>query len=130
MIDAFRRSSATRITAVIPYFGYARQDRKDKPRVPISAKLVAEPAERGRSEPGADHGSAQGADPGIFRHPGGPPVRGAGDHRLPRALESAEPDCGFAGRGWSGARPVRMPSGSMRRLAIVDKRRVEMSARK
>lgn len=41
MIDAFRRSSAARITTVIPYYGYARQDRKDKPRVPISAKLVA-----------------------------------------------------------------------------------------
>jgi len=41
MIDAFRRSSAARITAVIPYYGYARQDRKDKPRVPISAKLLA-----------------------------------------------------------------------------------------
>jgi len=42
MIDAFKRSSASRITAVIPYYGYARQDRKDKPRVPISSKLVAD----------------------------------------------------------------------------------------
>src|SRR6478752_1504364 len=41
MIDAFRRSSAARITAVMPYYACARQDRKDKPRVPISAKLVA-----------------------------------------------------------------------------------------
>ncbi len=42
MIDAFKRSSAWRITAVIPYYGYARQDRKEKPRVPISAKLVGD----------------------------------------------------------------------------------------
>lgn len=41
MIDAAKRASAARITAVLPYFGYARQDRKDKPRVPITAKLVA-----------------------------------------------------------------------------------------
>jgi ribose-phosphate pyrophosphokinase len=42
MIDALKRASARRITAVMPYFGYARQDRKDKPRVPISSKLVAD----------------------------------------------------------------------------------------
>lgn len=42
IIDALKRSSANRITAVIPYFGYARQDRKDQPRVPITAKLVAD----------------------------------------------------------------------------------------
>ena len=42
LLDAFRRSSASRLTAVMPYFGYARQDKKDKPRVPIAAKLMAD----------------------------------------------------------------------------------------
>jgi ribose-phosphate pyrophosphokinase len=42
MLDAFKRSSASRVTAVMPYYGYARQDKKDAPRVPITAKLVAD----------------------------------------------------------------------------------------
>jgi ribose-phosphate pyrophosphokinase len=42
MLDAFKRSSASRVTAVIPYYGYARQDKKDQPRVPITSKLVAD----------------------------------------------------------------------------------------
>lgn len=46
MLDALKRSSAERVTAVLPYYGYGRQDRKDKPRVPISAKLVASLLER------------------------------------------------------------------------------------
>jgi ribose-phosphate pyrophosphokinase len=46
MIDAMKRASAGRITAVLPYYGYARQDRKDRPRVPISAKLIASLLER------------------------------------------------------------------------------------
>jgi len=50
MIDALKLSSAERITAVLPYYGYARQDRKDKPRVPISAKLVAKLLEASGSD--------------------------------------------------------------------------------
>ena len=42
LLDALKRSSASRVTAVIPYYGYARQDKKDRPRVPITAKLVAD----------------------------------------------------------------------------------------
>src|ERR1700722_2817116 len=73
MIDALKRASAERITAVLPYYGYARQDRKDQPRVPISARLVAAVLETA----GADrvlaldlHG-AQGQ--GFFRIPVGTP---------------------------------------------------------
>ena len=65
MIDAFKRASAGRITAVIPYFGYARQDRKAKARDPISAKLVADLL----TAAGAERVPAFAADPGLLQHP-------------------------------------------------------------
>src|SRR5438045_9081061 len=47
LVDALKRASARRITTVIPYYGYARQDRKDKPRVPVSSKRVADLMDHG-----------------------------------------------------------------------------------
>src|SRR5690554_7342535 len=55
MIDAAKRASARHITAVIPYFGWARQDRKDKPRVPIGAKLVANLLDRKSTRLNSSH---------------------------------------------------------------------------
>ena len=77
MIDAVRRASCRRVTAVIPYFGYARQDRKDQPRVPIGAKLMADLITGAGRQPGPDHRSARAADPGLLQHPPGPPLLGA-----------------------------------------------------
>ena len=86
MIDALKRASAGRITAVIPYFGYARQDRKTKPRDPISAKLVANLI------------TTAGADRVPRRHHGGVPRRGLcgpGPGLCPEA-EHAPGHCGQA----------------------------------
>src|SRR4030065_1352510 len=58
MLDAFKRASAYRITAVIPYYGYARQDRKVQPRGPITAKLVADLTTAAGGQRGPPHGSA------------------------------------------------------------------------
>ena len=62
MIDAFRRASARRITAVLPYYGYARQDRKDQPRVPITAKLMANIITTAGADRVVSHGSSRPAD--------------------------------------------------------------------
>src|SRR6202142_4121624 len=126
MIDALKRASARRITAVIPYYGYGRQDRKDKPRAPISAKLVADLL----TTAGADR--ALIIDPhasqiqGFFKIPVDPlfasPV--LVDHfrklNLPN-LTVVSPDAGGVERARFFAKKMDAA------LAIVDKRRVEMN---
>ena len=58
MLDAAKRASARHITAVLPYFGWARQDRKDKPRVPIEAKMIAKLLEAAGATRNHYHGYA------------------------------------------------------------------------
>ena len=105
MIDALKRASARRITAVLPYYGYARQDRKVQPRVPITAKLVADLLDRPRVQPRARARPARRADPGLLQHPGGPPLRRPGrDDRLPREEGPAGSGRRLARRRRRGAR--------------------------
>jgi ribose-phosphate pyrophosphokinase len=104
MIDAFRRSSAARITAVVPYYGYARQDRKDKPRVPISAKLVANPAERGGTNRVLTMDLHKAQIQGFFDIPVDHLFAAPGDHRLLFAAALFEPDDGIARRRWCRTR--------------------------
>ena len=127
MIDACRRASAGRITAVMPYFGYARQDRKAKGRDPISAKLVANMIDSRRRRPRADHGPARRTDSGLLRHPCGQPARqrpcSPGTSWTSSAGQSREHGRSFP--------PTSAPSPAARSfankmgmgLAIVDKRR-------
>jgi ribose-phosphate pyrophosphokinase len=124
MIDALKRASAERITAVLPYYGYARQDRKDKPRVPISAKLIASLLERA----GADRVLAldlhaaqiQGFFDIPVDHLFAAPVmidyfRTVG---LPK-VTVVSPDAGGVERARAFAKRLNAP------LAIIDKRREE-----
>ena len=127
MIDALKRASARRITAVIPYFGYARQDRKDKPRSPISSKLVADLLTTAGAHRALDCGFAYAAVAGIFQYSGGSFVRFAGaGGSLPEA-GAAESDGGFAGCGRRGAGAVfreesRCGPGHRRQTARRDER--------
>jgi ribose-phosphate pyrophosphokinase len=122
MIDALRRSSAKRITAVIPYYGYARQDRKVRPRVPISAKLVADLI----GAPGTDRllciDLHAGQIQGFFNIPvdnifATPVMLEEIRRRYPGPLTIISPDAGGVER--SRAYAKRLDAN----LAIIDKRR-------
>ena len=125
MIDAFKRASAERITAVLPYYGYARQDRKDRPRMPISAKLVASLIERaGASRVLAlDLHAAQ--IQGFFDIPvdhlfSAPVmVEYFGDQYRQGNLAVVSPDAGGVERARAFAKKMNVP------LAIIDKRRTD-----
>jgi ribose-phosphate pyrophosphokinase len=123
IIDALRRSSARRITAVVPYFGYARQDRKPGPRTPISAKLVANLITRA----GADRvmtldlhaGQIQGffdiPTDNLFASP--EMVRDIREHIDLDSVMVVSPDVGGVVRARGLAKRINAP------LAIIDKRR-------
>jgi len=125
MIDAFKRASAERITAVLPYYGYARQDRKDRPRMPISAKLVASLLETaGASRVLAlDLHAAQ--IQGFFDIPvdhlfAAPVMAEYFNGRYDREqLIIVSPDAGGVERARSFAKRMNVP------LAIIDKRRTD-----
>src|SRR5438270_2161116 len=127
MIDAFRRASAERITAVLPYYGYARQDRKDRPRMPISAKLVASLVERaGASRVLAlDLHAAQ--IQGFFDIPvdhlfSAPVMIEYFKERYRQEeLTVVSPDAGGVERARSFAKRLNCP------LAIIDKRRTDVN---
>ena len=103
--DALRRSSARRITAVIPYFGYARQDRKVGSRTPISAKLVANLITPRRRRPRHDARPARRPDPGLLRHPDRQSLRLAGHGaRYQGTLRPRQCHGGVARRRRRGAR--------------------------
>src|SRR6267142_892064 len=126
MIDALKRSSARRITAVIPYFGYARQDKKDAPRVPISAKLVADLI----SAAGADRVLAMALHTaqlqGFFDIPvdnlfASPVLLQYIKQRHDLELMVVSPDTGGLARARAFARWLDAP------LGIIDKRRESMN---
>ena len=124
MIDAFKRASAERITAVLPYYGYARQDRKDKPRMPISAKLVASLLERAGANRilALDLHAAQ--IQGFFDIPvdhlfAAPVMVEYFESRRERDLIIVSPDAGGVERARAFAKRLNVP------LAIIDKRRTE-----
>ena len=75
MIDAIKHAKADSITAVLPYYPYARSDKKDEPRISITARLIADLLETAGARPRDDHEPSFAADRGLLPDPGGPPAR-------------------------------------------------------
>ncbi|MDD5216714.1 MAG: ribose-phosphate pyrophosphokinase [Candidatus Omnitrophica bacterium] len=126
LIDAARRASAARVTAVLPFFGYARQDRKDKPRVPITAKLIANLITQAGANRVLTMDLHAGQIQGFFDIPVDHlySINVIGDvvnQRAPRNLVVVSPDVGGIkmARGYAKLLNVQ--------LAIVDKRREDAS---
>jgi len=122
LIDAFKRSSASRITAVIPYFGYSRQDKKVSPRVPISAKLVADLLECTGVHRVITMDLHAGQIQGFFNCPvdnlySAPVIIDDIKTRFPEDLVVVSPDAGGVERARAYAKRLNAS------LAIVDKRR-------
>jgi ribose-phosphate pyrophosphokinase len=125
LIDAAKRASASRVTAVVPYFGYARQDRKDQPRVPISAKLVANLIERAGADRLLTVDLHADQIQGFFDIPVdnlyvSPIFRDYFNGLDPEEYSVVSPDIGASRR----ARAVAKKLGNLN-LALVDKRREE-----
>jgi len=125
MIDAFKRASAWRITAVLPYYCYARQDRKDKPRVPISAKLVADLLETAGASRALTLDLHAPQIQGYFDVPvdhlyASPVLVEHFKHLKLQNLTVVSPDAGGVERARFFAKRLDAP------LAIVDKRRVDV----
>jgi ribose-phosphate pyrophosphokinase len=123
MIDALKRASAGRITAVIPYYGYARQDRKDKPRVPITSKLVADLISRAGADRILTMDLHANQIVGFFRIPvdhlfAAPVILKYISEQNLEDITIVSPDAGGVERARAFA--VRLNA----QLAIVDKRRV------
>jgi len=122
MLDAFKRSSASRITAVLPYYGYARQDKKVAPRVPISAKLVADMLEVAGANRVITMDLHAGQIQGFFNIPvdnlfAAPVILEYIKSHFASNLVIVSPDAGGAERARAFAKRLHAD------LAVVDKRR-------
>lgn len=126
MVDAFKRASAWRVTAVIPYYAYARQDRKDRPRVPISAKLVADLLETAGASRALTLDLHAPQIQGYFNVPvdhlfAAPVLVEYFQNNNVRNATVVSPDAGGVERARFFAKRMDAP------LAIVDKRRIDVN---